>query len=174
MPGPFKDKAGDWMPEKDILYRIDCFCVGPGCSASLERHHSGWRIRARERHPETSLVTRRAFALPDNPELIAKVRKLIQYARDDRRLRKEMEKALRESCRELDASAKTALAELRARVVGACGAGRVVKRRVAAAFNNAAAMGMDMLADFIGRQPWNAVGKPAGRPGRANPLTGRS
>jgi hypothetical protein len=62
--------------------------------------------------------------------------------------------------------ARCATKALRKQVQAAAGCGRLLRQRLAGAFECAAALGLDALEDFIRHRPWLTRAKPAGRPSK--------
>ena len=127
------------------------------------RFHMEWRegrcrLRYRDAGGEGRPRKRRSVALPEDVELLAEARRRVEAARW-REGRGSRTKRNRE--------ARKALRGLKRKVLAASGRGRDVRRRIGWMFDRAAAMGMDMLEDFINRGPWLARGRPAGRPRKA-------
>jgi hypothetical protein len=122
----------------------------------MEESAGRWRLRYRQRDPATGRCRRRSLELPDDPALLDEVREQVNH------LRRRNPEAAQE--RRTAREARVWLARLRRKVLAASSRGRDMKKRIAWMFNRAAAMGLDVLEDYLAHEPWRARGRLPGRP----------
>ncbi|MCL2001239.1 MAG: hypothetical protein FWG74_07370 [Planctomycetes bacterium] len=141
---------------------LDTLGRNNGWQVNLERNAGRLRLRCRQRDPATGLGRRLSRELPVDPTLQDEVIGLVNSMR---RRRPEIARERRER-----REARAGLVALRKKMLAASKRGRDVKKRIAWMFNRAATMGLDVLEDYLAREPWLARGKPAGRPRRLSGL----
>jgi hypothetical protein len=126
-----------------------------GAQVNLERRGGRWRLRYRDAGGNGVPRRRHSVTLPDDAE--QPVRARLEAARlrhgggygQGRRARRVRD-------------ARQALRTLRRKVLAASNRGRWIRTRIGLVFDLAAAMGPEVLENFIAHVPWRAAGRPAG------------
>lgn len=142
----------------EAVYRI---LSVPGAQANLEHRGAGYRLRYKDISGLDGKRRRRSLELPADEAVITAVRQFLDMYR-------RMRIASRESGikRKLHARTDPGLDAVHRKIITACPRGRVIRRRIGMVFRIAAELGFDTLRDFIGREPWLAKPKRAGRPSK--------
>lgn len=137
--------------------------LGSQYGACIEARGASTRVRWRAFDRTTRRIKRHSLRLPDE-DTIKRARAFLERARHDREIAKMMTPWLVDAEKANRSESRALLSALRKKLLAACEGGAVVRQRLGKAFDSAAEMGLEVLEDFIKRGPWEATGRPAGRP----------